>query len=63
MRCTLASAAALAAALVVAISLWPENHAPINNAVGQTAEKKNLEEVEKATAEAAESVPALAKAA
>src|SRR5215831_10486378 len=38
MRCTLASAAALAAALVVAISLWPENHAApvLNQAVGQT---------------------------
>jgi hypothetical protein len=53
MRCTLASAAALAAALVVAISLWPENHAPLNHAVGQTAEKSALGKLEKV----AESTP------
>jgi hypothetical protein len=47
MRCTLASAAALAAALVVAISLWPENHAPINHAIGQTAEKQVADKIEK----------------
>src|SRR6478672_6982707 len=47
MRCTLASSAALAAVLVVAVSLWPENHpAPVlNQAVGQTAaaEKPTVE--------------------
>src|SRR5215471_533632 len=47
MRCTLASAAALAVALVVAVSLWPENHAPINHAIGQTAEKHTPGKVEK----------------
>jgi type II secretory pathway component GspD/PulD (secretin) len=51
MRCTLASAAALAGTLVVAISLWPENHAApvLNQAVGQTAaaEKQTPEGLER----------------
>jgi hypothetical protein len=62
MRCTLASAAALAAALVVAISLWPENHAPLNHAVGQTAEKKNVEELEKAAQAIPDSFTAMTNA-
>src|SRR5262245_51331725 len=62
MRCTLASAAALAAALVVAISLWPENHAPINQAVGQIAEKKNLDELEKVSQAATDNFTAITTA-
>ena len=62
MRCTLASAAALAAALVVAISLWPENHAPINHAAAQSAEKKNIDELEKAAQSAPDTFTAITRA-
>jgi hypothetical protein len=58
-RCTLASAAALAAAFLMAISLWPENHAPINHAVGQTAEKPAVDKLEKVTESAPDAFTAI----
>jgi hypothetical protein len=42
MRCTVASVAALAAAVVVAMAVWPENHAGriVGNAVADTKEQR-----------------------
>lgn len=52
MRCTVASVAALAATIVVAISLWPENRPGpmLNQAVAQTNEKAKAETLEAADA-------------
>ena len=43
MRCTVASVAALATAVIVAMAVWPENHAGrmVGNAVAETKEKKD----------------------
>src|SRR3954466_9242583 len=47
MRCTVASVAALAAAVIVAMAVWPENHAGrvVGNAVADTKEKAELQSV------------------
>src|SRR5262249_30326114 len=42
--------------------LWPENHPAINQAVGQTAEKKNLEQLEKAFQSAPDNFTAITNA-
>jgi hypothetical protein len=49
MRCTVGSIAALATALVIALSLWPDSHAPkaINRAVADTPEKPKAEAAQK----------------